>query len=135
MAGAYPYGTWLGGTGAAIYLFYSLFAISSLSVPGFCSGQASVTLPQVLPFTGGSTDPMVLRTFIGTPELGWKVAWSDRMVSFYGGWFLFAALYALGSPARPRIVLEGRSPSASAHVRRRDDARHQRSLGHRAGLS
>jgi uncharacterized membrane protein len=27
--------------------------------------------------------------------LGWKLAWSDRMVSFYGGWFLFALLYGL----------------------------------------
>ena len=24
-----------------------------------------------------------LRFFFGSPELGWKMAWSDRMVSFY----------------------------------------------------
>ena len=35
------------------------------------------------------------RQFIGTPELGWKVAWSDRMVSMYGGIFLFGMVYAL----------------------------------------
>ncbi len=27
---------------------------------------------------------LVLRQFIGNPEIGWKVAWSDRMVSMYG---------------------------------------------------
>ena len=36
-----------------------------------------------------------LRHFLGTPEMGWKLAWSDRMVSFYGGCFLFGLLYAL----------------------------------------
>jgi uncharacterized membrane protein len=28
-------------------------------------------------------NPMVLRRFIGSDALGWKLAWSDRMVSFY----------------------------------------------------
>lgn len=38
-------------------------------------------------------NPLVIRQFIGTPEMGWKVAWSDRMVSMYGGIFLFGVLY------------------------------------------
>jgi uncharacterized membrane protein len=28
-------------------------------------------------------NPMVLRRFIGNPQMGWKVAWSDRMISMY----------------------------------------------------
>ena len=39
-----------------------------------------------------TTNPLVLRQFIGTASMGWKVAWSDRMVSLYtsvllGVWF------------------------------------------------
>ena len=30
-----------------------------------------------------SSDPMVLRQFTGNPTMGWKVAWSDRMVFMY----------------------------------------------------
>ncbi|MCB2160491.1 DUF2085 domain-containing protein [bacterium] len=30
-----------------------------------------------------TTNPLLLRGFIGNPEMGWKVAWSDRMVSMY----------------------------------------------------
>lgn len=30
-------------------------------------------------------NPLVLRQFIGNAEMGWKVAWSDRMVSMYTG--------------------------------------------------
>lgn len=30
-----------------------------------------------------SINPLVLRRFLGNPEMGWKVAWSDRMVSMY----------------------------------------------------
>ncbi len=29
------------------------------------------------------SDPLILRQFIGTPEMGYKVAWSDRMISAY----------------------------------------------------
>jgi hypothetical protein len=32
-------------------------------------------------------NPLVLRQFVSSPELGWKVAWSDRMISLYTGAF------------------------------------------------
>lgn len=38
-------------------------------------------------------NPLVLRQFIGNPQMGWKVAWSDRMVSMYGSLFIFAVLW------------------------------------------
>jgi hypothetical protein len=40
-------------------------------------------------------NPLILRQFVGNPEMGWKVAWSDRMVSLYGGIFLFTLFYRL----------------------------------------
>lgn len=36
-----------------------------------------------------------LRAFRGTPELGYKVAWSDRMIWLYGAIFLGGLIYAL----------------------------------------
>ena len=38
-------------------------------------------------------DPFVLRGFIGNPEMGWKVAWSDRMVYMYTSLFVFAWIW------------------------------------------
>lgn len=40
-----------------------------------------------------TTDPTVLRQFIGNAAMGWKVAWSDRMVSMYTSTWLFALLW------------------------------------------
>ena len=37
-----------------------------------------------------TNDPLELRKFIGNPEMGWKVAWSDRMIFMYSS-VLFAA--------------------------------------------
>ena len=39
-----------------------------------------------------TTNPLILRQFIGNSEMGWKVAWSDRMVSMYTS-ILFAGLF------------------------------------------
>jgi len=36
---------------------------------------------------------MVLRQFIGNVAMGWKVAWSDRMISFYTSIWFFAVLW------------------------------------------
>lgn len=32
-----------------------------------------------------AADMLALRAFVGNTDLGWKVAWSDRMVYMYGG--------------------------------------------------
>ena len=45
-------------------------------------------------------DPLVLREFVGNPEFGYKIAWSDRMNSFYGGAWLFGLLWL---PLRKRV--------------------------------
>ncbi len=41
------------------------------------------------------TQHFQLRQFVGTPEMGYKVAWSDRMVSLYTPLFIGALLFAL----------------------------------------
>ena len=40
-------------------------------------------------------NPLILRQFIGNPEMGWKVAWSDRMVSMYTSILFGGLLYGL----------------------------------------
>lgn len=47
-------------------------------------------IKQVYPFT----DPLQIRFFYGTSEMGWRVAWSDRMISFYTLTPIFGFLYA-----------------------------------------
>lgn len=77
-----------------IYFIYSLFCHQLpqrswfLFGPSFTPSLAAIQAESGVGF-------FALRHFLGTPELGWKLAWSDRMVSFYGGWFLFALLYSL----------------------------------------
>jgi len=36
-----------------------------------------------------------LRKFVGNPDFGYKIAWSDRMMSFYGSIWIGAILFAL----------------------------------------
>ncbi len=38
-------------------------------------------------------NPVILRQFIGNPEMGWKIAWSDRMVSMFTSLWLFGLLW------------------------------------------
>ncbi len=55
--------------------------------------QGMYTLDEVAQVWEEVNNPLTLRRFIGTPEMGWKIAWSDRMVSMYGSIFLFGVLY------------------------------------------
>ncbi|MDM8528226.1 DUF2085 domain-containing protein [Anaerolineales bacterium HSG24] len=41
------------------------------------------------------SNELVRRLFIGTSDFGWKVAWSDRMVSMYTSIFIFGVIYAI----------------------------------------
>jgi uncharacterized membrane protein len=85
-----------GATGPAslIYLLYSPQCHQLPQRSYFLFGdRLTLPLADILAVTG-PRDPLTLRPFIGTPELGWKVAWSDRMVSLYTPLFLGAVVYA-----------------------------------------
>ena len=86
-----------GATGPA-YLIYLLYSPQCHQLPQrsyFLFGERlMVPLADILAVTG-PRDPLTLRWFLGTPELGWKVAWSDRMVSLYTPLFLGVVVYAL----------------------------------------
>jgi uncharacterized membrane protein len=62
--------------------------------------QSMYSLPEVQDVFQATNDPAILRQFIGNPDMGWKVAWSDRMVSMYGSLLFFSAIYW---PFRKRV--------------------------------
>jgi uncharacterized membrane protein len=87
----------VGATGSAnlIYLFYSpqCHQLPQRSYFLF-GGRLMIPLDDILAVypTG---DPLLLRPFLGTLDLGWKVAWSDRMVSLFTPLFVGGLLYGL----------------------------------------
>ncbi len=40
-----------------------------------------------------TSNPLILRQFLGNPVMGWKVAWSDRMVSMFTSLWVFGLLW------------------------------------------
>jgi uncharacterized membrane protein len=90
------------GPARFIYGLYSLLCHQLPERSWFLFGpRFTPTLAEIDRASGAGANFFALRHFIGNPEMGWKLAWSDRMVSFYGGWFLFGVIYALVRQARP----------------------------------
>jgi hypothetical protein len=80
------------GLGGLIYGLYSAQCHQMAQRSIFLFGpQAMFNLPQ-LPVSLTEnivTDMQALGAFVGNPEMGWRAAWSDRMVYMYGGiWLL-----------------------------------------------
>ena len=86
-----------GQTGAAhaIYAGYSLVCHQLPERSIFFFGPKSMysyaEIKAVWPLDGF----LGLRQFIGNPQFGYKMAWSDRMISFYGSIWVGALLFAL----------------------------------------
>jgi uncharacterized membrane protein len=95
------------GAGRAIYTLYSFLCHQLPQRSYFLFGaQISYPISAFLPSATAPADFMSLRQFIGAPGMGWKVAWSDRMVSMYTGILLFAWLwYPLRRRVRPLSLL------------------------------
>lgn len=82
--------------GKAIYLAYSFQCHQLPERSFFLFGrQAMYSLNEIQAAWQQTTDPLILRQFIGNAEMGWKVAWSDRMVSMYTSILLGGLLYRL----------------------------------------
>ena len=93
----------LGWTGPAntVYFVYSFFCHQLPERSYFLFGpKVTYSLSTIQAAWMNTFDPLLLRKFTGTAAMGWKVAWSDRMISFYGGTWLFALLWY---PLRRRI--------------------------------
>lgn len=82
----------------AIYVFYSFHCHQLAQRSFFLFGSKPMYPVTELPLTlsgSDSTDFPTLRNFIGSPKLGWKVAWSDRMVALYGSLWLASIVFAV----------------------------------------
>ena len=86
----------LGGTdaGKAIYVIYSFFCHQLPERSFFFFGTKPMySLAEIQSAWQYTNNPMILRQFIGNDAMGWKVAWSDRMISFYTSVWVFAAMW------------------------------------------
>lgn len=73
-----------------IYRLYSFFCHQLPQRSLFLFGQKTMySLAEIQSVWQNTFDPFVLREFVGNTEFGYKIAWSDRMISFYGGIWLF----------------------------------------------
>ncbi len=84
----------LPGAGRVLYFIYSFFCHQLPERSFFLFGpQTMYPLSTIQAAWQNTTNPLILRQFIGNAAMGWKLGWSDRMVSFYGGVWLFALLW------------------------------------------
>jgi len=82
------------GPAKAIYFVYSFFCHQLPERSYFLFGpQVTYSLNDIQAAWMDTINPLLLRKFTGTATMGWKVAWSDRMISFYGGVWLFALIW------------------------------------------
>lgn len=85
-----------GTVGRLIYAVYSLLCHQLADRSFFLFGSRTSYPASFLLSLAQSGDPYAsLRTFTGASELGYKVAWSDRMVALYGGIFFGGLFFAL----------------------------------------
>lgn len=84
------------GPASSMYTIYSFLCHQLPERSLFLFGQKTMySLVEIQSAWQNTTDPLALRQFIGDPVMGWKIAWSDRMISFYGGVWLFGLVWLL----------------------------------------
>lgn len=87
--------------GNAIYLLYTLLCHQLPQRSFFLFGDSFMLSPSTIQSVWTASDnPLILRQFIGNATVGWKVAWSDRMVYMYTALFLAGLMYW---PLRKRL--------------------------------
>ena len=89
--------------GRAIYFMYSFFCHQLPERSFFFFGQKTMySVSEIQAVWQDTVNPMILRKFIGNEAIGWKVAWSDRMISFYMSvWFFAVAWWPLRRNVKP----------------------------------
>jgi uncharacterized membrane protein len=83
------------GPGRLIYQLYSAFCHQLPQRSWFLFGEKLTYTFDEISQVHSYTNAWALRSFVGTPEMGWKVAWSDRMISFYTMTPIFGLFYTL----------------------------------------
>lgn len=79
------------GLGKSIYFLYTFLCHQLPQRSFFLFGARGMySLAEIQAAWQDTLNPLVLRQFTGNVEMGWKVAWSDRMVSMYTSVLIFA---------------------------------------------
>jgi uncharacterized membrane protein len=89
------------GAGNAIYFIYSFLCHQLPERSFFLFGpKLSYSLAEIGATGQDTSNIFVLRQFIGNSTMGWKVAWSDRMVAMFTSLWVFGLLWW---PLRKRL--------------------------------
>lgn len=99
------------GWTAAGYLIYLIYSTQCHQLPQrsyFLFGRKVMySLAEIQAAWQPTNDAAILRQFIGNPAMGWKVAWSDRMVSMYTTLFIASLLFGLVRTRLKPLSLRG----------------------------
>jgi uncharacterized membrane protein len=94
--------------GKAIYFIYSFLCHQLPERSYFLFGpKVTYSLSEIQAAWQNTTNPLVLRQFIGSPAMGWKVAWSDRMVSMFTSIWFFGLLWYPFRRRLPKLPIWG----------------------------
>jgi uncharacterized membrane protein len=82
------------GAGKTIYTIFTILCHQLPQRSLFLFGSSTMySLSEIQIAWQETSNPLILRQFIGNPDLGWKVAWSDRMISMYASILIFAWIW------------------------------------------
>lgn len=91
------------GAGQAIYTAYSFTCHQLPERSYFLFGpKVMYSLEEIQAAWQNTNNPLILRRFIGNEAMGWKVAWSDRMVSLYTSMLVGIVIFAVFRKRLPR---------------------------------
>ncbi len=91
------------GPGRTLYFIYSFFCHQLPERSLFLFGPRVMYPLSAIQAAGANTSSILtLRQFAGNPSIGWKIAWSDRMISFYTSiWFSALLWHGFRSKSGP----------------------------------
>lgn len=90
--------------GKAIYWVYAFLCHQLPERSLFLFGpKIMVPLSDIQASWKMTDNPLILRQFLGSPELGWKVAWSDRMVYMFTSILFLAWIWWIFRSRIPKI--------------------------------
>lgn len=94
--------------GRIIYKIYSYLCHQLPQRSYFLFGpKISYSLAEIQSVWQNTNNVGILRQFVGNPQMGWKIAWSDRMVSMYSTLWLFGILWGLSRKKDKHLPLWG----------------------------
>lgn len=94
----------LEGAGRAIYLIYWPLCHQMAQRSFFLFGPEGFQmygLAEIPVDSSGRAAELALKHFLGNEAMGWKVAWSDRMATMFGGPLVAAVVYAVARRQGP----------------------------------